>query len=464
MPDNIIFAAPNMYVLRNWIATGLADKCKNILGLVPVFISSFKDEKFNSNDGSNYVNYCFPASMGKWQELPEGFSKCLFYLYYLRIRTFALEVENGSLQMMQFSRRRDVIHYLCSMIKYLFPRGSQRRIRIRSLIDSINPYHEKCAQLLEMVNPKCVVVGSPGFQFLDQLVIIESRRQHIPVHCVVNSWDNMTSRGPMIRRPDSLMVWNEYMKEQASVIHQYPGLNIKVVGTLQFSQYSHEITEEETNAMFSKLGLLNGSPYLLYLTGQHLPEYEAEDVDVLLRTLEHTKFSETPLVVRIHSQANNLPFKQLRHKNLLLDCPPKFIASGENGFRLDFKEIRMMAALLKNAAVVFASWGTTALLEAAIFDRPIIQLRWMKAFQRKYKEQAEKVMDYQKYLHLIPFDETRCRLFSDFPENLEKDINTLFNNNDAFQNNRKEAVLRLATPPLEDAPNRVIKIIADTLN
>ena len=150
-------------------------------------------------------------------------------------------------------------------------------------------------------------------------------------------------------------------------------------------------------------------------------------------------------------------------KNLILDRPPKFIGDGEYGFCLDLTEIRMMASLLKNATIVLASWGTTALLEAAIFDRPIIQLRWMKAFQRKYPEQASKVIDYQRYLHLIPFDETRCRLFSYVLEKLEQDIHTFINNNEAFRKNRKEAVLRLAVPPLSDAPIRVINVIANKL-
>lgn len=464
MSDNILFVAPNMYVLRNWIATGLADQCLDSLQLLPVFLTQFSDQQYMSPAGRDFRNYHLSTANGKHTELPKDFSPVLFYLYYLRLRTFAQEVENGSIQLMMFSRRRDFIHYLTSAAKLLMPRGTVRRALLRSLLDSINPCHKKCCELLKEISPKCVIVGSPGFQFLDQIVIIEAKRLGIPVHCVVNSWDNMTSRGPMIRRPDTLMVWNQYMKDHSYEIHQYPPNKSHVVGSLQFCKYEDQITSSEVSAMYQRLGLPSGTPYLLFLTGQHIPEYEAEDVQHLLKGLENTRYADLPLVVRIHSQSDYGPYECLRHDKLVLDCPPKFSIEGENGFSLDLSEMRTMASLLKNAEIAFSSWGTTALLEAAIFDRPIIQLRWMNAFSRRRPDQKKKMEDFQKYLHLIPFDKTGCRLFSDSPESLKDDIEKLITNNDTFSQNRKLAVNQLAVTPLKDAPIRIVNIIAKELS
>lgn len=463
MSDNILFVAPNMYVLRNWIATGLADQCMDSLNLSPVFLTQFSDQQYTSPAGRTYSNFYLPTADENRTELPKDFSAILFYLYYLRLRTFAQEVENGSIQMMMFSRKRDFIYYLVSAVKLLAPRGTARRTLLRSLLDSINPRHDRCSELLNEISPKCIVVGSPGFQFLDQVVIIEAKRLGIPVHCVVNSWDNMTSRGSMIRRPDTLMVWNQYMKEQAMEIHQYPPEKSHIVGSLQFCKYEDEITDGEVSAMYQRLGLPLGTPYLLFLTGQHIPEYEAEDVQQLLKGLKNTRYADLPLVVRIHSQSDFEPYKRIRHEKLVLDCPPKFSIKGENGLSLDLAEMRTMASLLKNATIVFSSWGTTALLEAAIFDRQIIQLRWMNAFTRTNPDQKKKMEDFQKYLHLIPFDETGCRLFSDSPDSLNDDIENLIANDDLFSQNRKKAVDQLAVTPLKDSPRRIVRIIAKEL-
>lgn len=71
-----------------------------------------------------------------------------------------------------------------------------------------------------------------------------------------------------------------------------------------------------------------------------------------------------------------------------------------------------MAALLSRAEAVFASWGTTALLEAAIFKRPIVQLRWMDALPGRAPEDRERIRDVQRYEHMKPFDAIGCRIFS----------------------------------------------------
>jgi hypothetical protein len=460
MSVKILFIAPNMYVLRNWIATSLVDKCMDELGFTPVFLTHFTDATFRSPLGKEFINYHLLTCAEGRNEIPNKFSKILILLYYLRLRVFAIEVPNGSYQMMAFSRKRDLCHYLCNAIKILFPKETHRRILLRSVIDALNPRHKEVMSLFTKIKPKFIVVGSPGFQFLDQLAIIESNKRKIPVHCVINSWDNMTSRGPMIRRPDTLMVWNEYMRDQAYKIHQYPLEQAHVVGSLQFSLYEMDVTEKERISLYSRLKLPFGTPYLLYLTGQHVPDYEAEDVARLLEGLKKTRFSDLPLIVRIHSQANFIPFEQIAHKNLVIDRAPKFLDSGNNGLCFDSAEIRFMATLLKCAKLVFSSWGTTALLEAAIFDKPIIQLRWMDAFSRKNYDHKIKMVDFQKYLHLIPFDKTNCRVFSYHPDRLENDINKVFSENDLYYNNRKLAVDKLATPPFTEVPKRILKVIS----
>ena len=460
--NSILFAAPNSYVVRNWVASGLADLCEEQLGLVPEFLTHFSDTTFQSPGGRKYLNHFIPVSSDQ-REMPADFPKILYAIYYLRLRTAALEIENGSIQLMNFARKRDPLHYFLRGVSKVFPRGTGRREAMRRLIDSINPRHETISRIIQQIKPKCVIVGSPGLLFLDQLVIIEARRRHIPVHCIVNSWDNMTSRGSMIRRPNSLMVWNHFMRDQAIELHQFKSSKIHIVGSLQFSQYAEPVNHAETAALYARIGLPLGTNYLLVLTGQHVPEYEAEDVTVLLDVLSTSQYAKMPVVVRVHPQTGEGPFRAINHPNLVLDCPPRFSAKGEGGLRFDKSEMRAMAALLSNSSFVFSSWGTTALLEAAIFDRPMIQLRWMDAFARKNKEQAKRVHDFQKYRHLEPLDKSGCRIFCDSPKTLVDEMQRLCDEDLLFREKRRHAVEILASPPLQDAPMRVIKYIKQEL-
>jgi hypothetical protein len=459
---NILFVAPNMFVLRNWIASGLSDLCEESLKLKPVILSHFSELFYTSPKGKRVPNYFFPRSQ-KRNELPEGFSKCLFLAYYLRLRTYAIEFPNASYQMMTLSKKRDLTHFLCTFIAHIFPKKSYLRTILRSLIDSISPKNN-CYKYLEDIKPEFVIVGSPGFQFLDLIVIIEAKRIGIPVHCIVSSWDNMTSRGPMLRRPESLLVWNHHMAKQAVNIHNYCFKNVHVVGSLQFCQYSRKIENYYLHSMFEQLNLSYKSPYFLYLTGQHVPNYEAEDINLLLKMLENSKYSNIPLVVRIHPQANRDTFNRLSHPKLIFDLSPEFSEKDLNGLGFGFEEIIKMGCLLQNSYIVFSSWGTTALLEAAIFNKPIVQLRWMNAFDRQNKNEAKKVIEFQKYPHLIPFDSSNCRLFCDAPESIIMDIETILKDDDRYKINREHAVKDLAMLPLEKTPHRIIEILINYMH
>jgi hypothetical protein len=462
MPKGILFVAPNSWVVRNWLATGLADLCAEELDPQIAFASSFEDPSFSSPAGRVFPNHFVPSHRIGKIEAPAGYSRFLYLMYYLRLRRFALDVEHGSIQMMILSRRRDAIHYCMKIFGMLAPLKSRRRGFIRSLVDKINPRNAAVGAVLDESRPRCVVVGSPGFQFLDQAFIIEAHRRSIPVHCIVSSWDNMTSRGAMVRRPETLMVWNEFMKMQAEEIHDYPAVNTFVVGSLQFTKYDEPVSDEEIRSLYERLGLPAGSDYLLFLTGQHVPEYEAADVARLLAALTGTRFGRLPLVVRVHPQADLRPFDALDDPRLVLDRPPRFSAGGGGGRQFDSSEIRAMAALLSRGTIVFSSWGTTALLEAAIFDRPIVQLRWMDAFPRD-RTQAARVHDFQRYTHLVPFDATGCRIFNDHPERLAEDLHRLEAEQERLREARAEAVRRLAGPPFAQVPSRIVERLKEAL-
>lgn len=463
MSRRLLFVGPNSYVVRNWVASGLADAVRDDLALEPVFVTPFADAAFESPTGERYANHTVPSTSYKGQDLPADFPRLLWWLYYLRLRTFAQEVENGSIQLMALASRRDWIHYAVHAVRTLLPRGSARRRGTRRLLDAINPRHAASAAVLDRVQPAAVIVGSPGMLFLDQLMIVEAQRRGIPVHCIVNSWDNLSSRGAMIRRPDTVMVWNRFMAAQGTEIHEYPAERIHVVGALQFTEYGTPPSADELQALYRRLELPVGTPYLLYFTGQHVPEYEAEDVAALLRALEGTPFADHMVVVRVHPQAPLEPFRDIRHPRLVLDLPPRFAARGANGAAFDSAEIRAMGALLAQSTVVFSSWATTALLEAAIFDRPIIQLRWMDAVPRAKSEQAARVKSLQRYEHLKALDAAGCRLFSDQPSDLPQRLGYLVTHAVELQTGRAQAARTLATFPLDKVPQRIVAVLRPTL-
>jgi hypothetical protein len=117
--------------------------------------------------------------------------------------------------------------------------------------------------------------------------------------------------------------------------------------------------------------------------------------------------------------------------------------------------IRHMASLLRGARFVVSSWGTTALLEACIFDTPTVQLRWMDALPRSAPDQVQLVRDFQRYIHMRAFDATGARPYCDHPSALNAVLQDLEERREEFSRRRAAAVELLTCTPLGGVVDRV---------
>jgi hypothetical protein len=113
-----------------------------------------------------------------------------------------------------------------------------------------------------------------------------------------------------------------------------------------------------------------------------------------------------------------------------------------------------MASLLRGARFVASSWGTTALLEACIFDTASVQLRWMDALPRGRPEEVRLVRDFQRYIHMRAFDATGARPYCDHPADLNRILGELETDRLAYSRRRAAAVERLVCTPLGEAVAR----------
>lgn len=457
--DSILFVAPNSYVLRNWIASGLADLIREELSLDPVFVSHFVEDSFYSASGQRYLNYHVPLTSVRGKQLPEDYPEWFYALYYLRLRSAADRIPYGGGQLLAFSRKRDPVFYALRLFSAILPPDTGRRAVFRRLIERAEPRAASQQEILRVIRPKCVVVGTPGMLFLDQLLGVAARRMGVPVHCVVNSWDNLVSRGPMIRRPDSLMVWNRHMRRHATTVHGFDPAAVHVVGSLQFSRYVQPASPGERAALYERINLRENERFLVYLTSAAVPDYEAEDIVELRKRLDHSEFGPLTLVVRVHPQADPRPFLSLAGPRVHVDVPPRFADQGGQGLSFGETEMRSMAALLTSAEVVFASTGTTALLEAVVLDCPAVQLRWMDAFPRRWPEQVGRVKDYQAFMHFRDLAAADCHLATDEPEALIGELRDMLRRSAEYSARRSRAAEEFVALPMDEAPRRVIETL-----
>ena len=460
----VLAAAPFPLTLRNFVPTGLVGELERRYETRVHFVSPYSQPHFTDASGARYPNLPVSATPGAGG-VPAlaGVNLLDLALKSVHLTGFALEYPDGSLQNLELSRRRAPQNVMARALTALAPRRSAARRWLRRLYALYRPRRAEISAAFDRVAPSLVLVASPGHYWLDHFVLDEARRRGIPTACIVLSWDNLYSRGPMCRRPDYLLVWSEEMRRQAIEVHQVPPGSIRVVGPLQFRFYAEPVTPGEIARMRGRVGLGPDEPFLAYVCGARTARYDVEDVQALLSELRRGPYRDLRVVVRPHPQGSREAYEALLGSGVLLDRSPDLTDARVGPEALDVDAIRHMASLLRGARFVVSSWGTTALLEACIFDTPSVQLRWMDALPRSDPRETALVRDFQRYIHMRAFDATGARPYCDHPAELNAVLADLEQRAEHYAGRRAEAVAGLVCLPLGGVVPRVIDAVRPLL-
>ena len=456
----VLVSAPFPFTLRNFIPTGLLRELGRRFDLRIQFVSPYEQASFADAAGHTYPNW--PVRAGEpLGGIPSvaGVTVLDRALKSLHLTGFALEYPDGSLQNLELSRRASTQRLIAGALLRLAPRGGARRDWLRRLYGLYRPSRAEIRAAFDAVRPSFVLVASPGHFWLDHFMLDEARRRGIPSVCIVLSWDNLYSRGPLCRRPDYLLVWSEQMRRQAIEVHQFPADRITVVGPLQFRFYDTPVSAAERGAMRARVGLGPDEPYLAYICGARTSEYDVEDVLAMLAQLGRGPYAHLRVVVRPHPQGSRAAYQRLLDRGVLLDPSPDLTSAQTRPEVIDAGAVRHMASLLQGARFVLSSWGTTALLEACIVDTPAVQLRWMDTVPHAVEDEVRKVRDFQRYLHMRDFDATGARPYCDDPEELNATLAELEARRDEYAARRATAVARLTCLPLGGVIERVCEVV-----
>ncbi len=463
MGKKILISCPLSFDVRNFVGTGLVAEMKQQLNADLTVVSSFSNAEVELTDGSIIPNIHVPSDTQRFGvRLPKEVKRFDEILRSIHSRGFSQEYPDGSIGMMILNDRSSKLWWVGKILCLLAPRSGFRREILRRINHAITPKRRYFSKIFDAVCPELLVVSSPGHSWLDFLLMREAARRHVPCLCIVMSWDNLYSRGPMYRRPDILGVWSAEMKRQAIEVHQFPNERIHVVGAMQFLYYDQPVSNTESATMRVSLGLDPLEPYIAYVAGSRTTSYDCEDIMAMHKALQGTEFANLQIVVRPHPQANPCEYDSLKYLGVLFDTPPD-ATSSENPQKkgMNRAAARHMAALLSNAEFVVSSWGTTALLEACIFDRPAVQFRWMDAIEHSNQDEIKLVRQFQRYIHMRVFDSFGARVYSDSPLDLPDVFRALRDNAVEYGAKRKALVEHLVALPLHECKKRIISAAID---
>lgn len=251
----------------------------------------------------------------------------------------------------------------------------------RLLKSQIKP-NWKLRDLLRNGGYAAVVYPSSGYEPLSVEIARETKALGIPSLCLIDNWDNLSSKTVFWEKPSALGVWGEQAKTQATAIHGFSEDAITLVGTPRFEKYFDRKSIQASPREYAE-------PYILFV-GSAMPFDEIaalKKVEDLLREIDSERTLR--IVYRPHPQQQKRKtqstFEEGDFERVVLDN--QFVEASKYGINVPGTTNSFLAgnkfqpsldrypALLAGAQIVMGPL-TTMLLEASLCLTPAIGLAY----------------------------------------------------------------------------------------
>jgi hypothetical protein len=195
----------------------------------------------------------------------------------------------------------------------------------------------------------------------------------IPTVGAVASWDNLTTKGPLLPRLDRLVVWNDTLKDEAQRFHGYRPADIVVTGAPHHDMvFSERERLVDRTGFFARLGLDPQKKLITYAgedpaIAPDVPRY----VEEIYQWVRNDQFSfPSQLLIRPHPQDDLRRYDRVRNlPGVVFDLPGR--PSEKYWMDMSRGDLRHLCETLLHSDVVVNVTSTIA-VDAAFFDTPSV--------------------------------------------------------------------------------------------
>ena len=199
----------------------------------------------------------------------------------------------------------------------------------------------------------------------------------IPTLCLIDNWDNLTSKTVFWAKPDHLGVWGKQAFRQALEVHGFSPEQVHPIGTPRFENYFTKPSDDENRGQYP-------FPYILFV-GSAMPFDEIGALKSIERWLQMSDdiSADVMVVYRPHpwqqKRSVRSDFIQSEFSRVVLDN--QISEAIEHGIQLSSRSSAFQPSLsyypdLLQAASCVVGPLTTMLLEATLCLRPTVGLSY----------------------------------------------------------------------------------------
>lgn len=352
----------------------------------------------------------------------------------------------------------------CGAIYILRRQPWLRRMQrwIEGVLLTVTPH----ADLYDEFEPDLVVVPSLGFFEIDNYMIREARRMRVKSVGVVINWDHITNKGTAGALPDFSVAWSAKMRDEIVVHHDINLHRIQIAGPAHYDRYFRRDDILERSKFCARYGLDPSRQIIIYAAMSPRPyPYNPDITKLLARGCSEDAFGKpAQVLVRLHPSYLTLQherpdqwaaemkrFEEIKstYGNVSFDSP-RADSSDQRGFDLNREDASVLANCLYHADAVVCFFSTLN-LEAAIFDRPIVNC-YIYEFRAEDRGKGDTIFG---VTHLQTIFSSRCSRIVKTGEEMTREIAAYLSRPERDRENRRLLVETEVGNPDGNAAQRI---------
>lgn len=381
-------------IYRNIIKSGVLEYLRKAGFRIVILTSAFKDQEFINEvaDDNIMVEELVSYSPKGLEKLVVNFRNNLVYTETTKVK---LAIE------------RDNKHYTTWIFKILIYRLFGKFQWLKNILEKIeNTYFTKDLYKDLFAKYKPDLVFSTHLVYHDDIELVkEAKKAGIKTIGMVQSWDNLTSKGAVHIKTDKLIVWNEIMKKEAIDLAGFKAEDIFLSGVPQFDFYFRKDKIVSREEFFAKNNLDPNKKLIVYAAwSKKTAPYEPEVLAMIDDFINKKQLaSPCELLIRLHPKAFlRKEYDWLEDlKQAKWEAPGRYLESLMDVWLPTDEDIWHMVNEIYHADLVMTVCSTFT-LDAWAFDKPVINIKF-DGNQKDipYGKSVERFFDYTHYIPII---------------------------------------------------------------
>ena len=237
------------------------------------------------------------------------------------------------------------------------------------------PRSEEAEARLRELRPSVIVTTGP-FQFEQPAIHAAAKKLGIPTIAYIPSWDNVTTKNRMVFKYDGYIVWSDQIKKELHEVYPYTkNQPTYIVGAMQYDIFKREEFYQSREDFCQEQGMKADVPIIVYAIGSpnFLQEHHGA-VDLAKRVVAG-ELRNVQMLIRPHPIHDNAELRDVFEKF----APLVRLQQTPNAGRVlversqDKAQITEWVNTFRHADVV-VNLSSTVTVDAALFDRPVVNL------------------------------------------------------------------------------------------